>query len=106
MALSDFVLAGLTLMENTLGNPTFTWKDTTLACIPNSLIDTIKNSDKWFNENADFRMTVRTNQFNGGAMPQLNDYIYYLGYKLKVSSIKYTPHGIFNVYICSLPTSN
>lgn len=106
MALSDFALSGVTGMETLLGNPTFTWKGSTFGCVPNTLNDEVKNNNKWFNENADFRMTVRLNQFSNGVYPSLNDYIYYAGKQLVITGIKKTPHNIFWVFICSQPTVN
>ena len=104
MALLDFILNGVISMENLLGNPTFTWKGESFACVPNTVNDKQKSIDAGFSENADFRMTVRLNQFTPNIYPQLNDYVYYLGYKLLIKEIKKPAHGVFYVFVCELPS--
>ena len=100
--MSTFILNGVTGTEKLLNNPTFIWKGETFACVPNTLNDSIKSSDAGFNENADFRMTVRLNQFTVGIYPQLNDYIKYLGYTLLIKGIRKPSHGVFWIYTCEL----
>jgi hypothetical protein len=102
MAVSDFILKGVKLVESTLGNPTFTWKGESFACVPNTVNDSVKSDNVGFNENADFRMTVRTNQFAPNIYPRLNDYVYYQGYKLLVKGIKKPAHNVFWIYLCEL----
>jgi len=103
MALTDFILNGIIQMENTLGNPTFLWKTETFACIPNTLNDAIKNSTPVFDENTDFRMNVRLNQFTPNIYPELHDYITYQGYSMLVKQIKKPVHNVYWIYVCEAP---
>lgn len=101
---TTYILNGLKAMEAMLGNPSFTWKGQVFKCVANTINDSEKSADAGFNENADFRMTVRLNQFTPNIYPALNDYITYLGYKLLVKGIRKPAHGVFWVYILELPT--
>jgi hypothetical protein len=94
------VRSGLNTTQRFLGNPTFVWKDQTFNCIPNTVNDSIKSENKSFNEDADFRMTVMLNQFSQNIYPELNDYIYYLGYQFMVKEIKKPGHGIYWIFVC------
>jgi hypothetical protein len=105
VAPTNLILNGCLGMEALLGNPTFSWNNETFACIANTLNDQQKNVLAGLNENADFRMTVRLNQFSG-VYPALNDYITYLGYQLLIKSIKKPAHGVYWVYVCELPSVN
>src|ERR1017187_6847281 len=104
MALNDLILNGVISMENMLVKNTFTWKGETFSCIANTVNDAEKSSDAGFSENADFRMTVRLNQFTPNIYPALNDYIYFQGYKLLIKTIKKPAHNVYWVYVCELPS--
>lgn len=104
MAATDIILNGVLGMESLLDNPSFVWKGETFACVPNTLVDQIKSADAGFNENADFRMTVRLNQFTPNIYPAINDYITYKGYQLLIKQIRKTSHNVFWVYVCELPS--
>ena len=101
-----FVLAGLIQTETTLGSPQFTWKGESLACIPNTINDSNSNVLAGLSENADFRMTVRLNQFTPNVYPALNDYITYNGYTLLIKGIKKPAHNLFWIYTCEIPKIN
>lgn len=103
MALTDFINKSLVSLEKKLNNPTFVWKGETFLCVPNTLNDSAKSVDVGFDEDADFRLTVRLNQFTVGIYPALNDYITYQGYKLLIKKIKKPAPNAFWVYECELP---
>ena len=103
MNIPNFVTNGIIKLEQTLNNPTFTWKNNNYVCVPNTLTVGVTNSGISFQSNSDFEMTVRLSQFNG-VYPQPNDYIYYSGYKLLVKQIKQLPHNVFWVFVCSNPS--
>lgn len=103
MALNDFITFSLKSMEANLGNPTFIWKGETFICVPNTINDGAKAVDVGFDEDGDFRMTVRLNQFSTGIYPALNDFITYQGYKLLIKRIKKPAHNQFWVYEAELP---
>lgn len=102
---TDFILNGITQMENMLDNPVFTYKGEDFACVPNTINDVIK-SDKQigYDENVDFRMTVRLNQFTSGIYPQLTHVITYNGTKFVIKEIKTPPHQVYKIYICEKAT--
>lgn len=101
---NQFILNGLTQMEAMLGNPVFTWKGEQFRLVPNTLNDAEKASEAGFTENADFRMTVRLNQFTPNIYPALNDYIQYQGHKLLIKQVKKPAHNIYHVYVCEVAT--
>lgn len=104
MALSDFILNGVTQIEDTLGNPTFTYKGESFACIPNTLKETVKGGNKeLFIASSDFRLTVRLNQFSSGIYPAVNDYITYMDRKLLIKEIYKPVHNQYWVYVTAQP---
>jgi len=103
MALNTFILNGVTAMEAYLNNPTFVWKGETFKCVANTINDQERAADAGFSEDADFRMTVRLNQFTPNIYPALNDYIIHQGYQLLIKGIRKPAHGLYWVYICELP---
>jgi hypothetical protein len=106
MAVNDFILNCVIGSEKLLQNPTFAWKGETFGCVPNTLNDTLKSGEAGFDEESDFRMTVRLNQFTPNIYPSINDYVIYLGYKLLIIGIRKPAHGVFWIYICELPKVN
>ena len=104
--LNNFVLNGVLQMEAMLSNPQIIWKGESVTCIPSTLNTNVKTSDTGFNENVDFRFTIRLNQFATGIYPQLNDYLTYNGNNLLIIEIKQTPHNLFWVYVCKIPSIN
>jgi hypothetical protein len=103
MNVNQLFLSGILLMEQTLNNPTFIWKGETFNCVPSSISDEVKAVDIGYNENGDFNMTVRLNQFTPNVYPALNDFITYLGYKLLIKKIKKPAHGVYWVYQAEIP---
>ena len=98
------ILNGIIGTEKLLGCPTFTWKNETFRCVPNTVHEKIKSSDAGFTDNTDFRMTVRLNQFTPNIYPQPKDYITYLGYTMLIKEVMKPGHGVFYVYVCEAPT--
>jgi len=103
---TNFILNGCLGMEQLQGSPTFIWEGETFNCIANTIKDSEINVSAGLTENTDFRMTVRLNQFTPNIYPELNDYIIYLGYQLLIRGINKPAHGVFWIYICSMPTIN
>lgn len=101
-AANSFILGGLIQMEQLKGNKTFTWKAESFVCIPNTYNENIKTEMIGFDENADFRMTVRLNQFTPNIYPALNDYITYSGVNFLIREIKHM-NDVAWVYVCEAP---
>lgn len=101
--MTDLIYNGLITMEEALGNPVFTWKGENFLCVPNTVNDISNVINTGFNEDADFRMTVRLDQFTEDIYPALNDWITYLNYRFLVRQIKKPAHNVFWVYVLELP---
>ena len=101
----EFIEKGQSEMEYKFGNNTFIWNNITLPCVPSLYSDKISNNEKWFVEHSDLWITVRLSQFPGSVYPQLNDYVYYRGYELKISEIRQFSHNMFFVLVCIKPTA-
>ena len=100
--LIDDMLDAMQANETDIGNPTFSWKNNTYGCVAGSINDSVKSDSVGFNETADFKMKVRTSQFTTG-MPQLNDYIYFGGYKMLIKNIT-KPFHQYWVFTLEIPT--
>jgi hypothetical protein len=100
---TDSISDDLKQIESDSNNPTFTWNGSDFVCIPDDYLNsTIKNVQVGYDENAEFSLKARTDQFNG-ALPQLNDYITYAGKQLLINTIKTPVHGKYIVLICNVP---
>lgn len=98
------VLSDLQVIENALGNQTFTWDGEDYVCIPSGATDAdAVLSAGGFGSDKTQSFTVRIQLFNG-VIPVTGNVLTFNGIDLDVSSVSVDATQTFLVVHCALPS--